>query len=330
LTEGWRLSLKLLSSRIPAGGSTLATVVLKNCSDRTLPYESNGFTEYNFPPEAVSAGGQAAPPTLDTEDCKTSWRGHTWGDFGGPLPPGSESQEGYLHITRVLDLSVAGEYTITCSWNVIGSDGKVKARVVSNPVLLKIVEPSATSRVGRGPVVAPVTAPAAVAPALPAGVVVHADAAEPPRGSAPPTGFPLAAGTPAGGWALSINLSSDLSYTGTPLDLQVEMKNISGHALAFERTTGQLGMRRIAVVNSKGKVMPLTSFGAKQAVNAGMVEKEKVPAGEAITDTLRLNRLYDLTIRGEYTVRLEWDVPAPDGKGTVTIISNTVPLRLVD
>lgn len=82
---------------------------------------------------------------------------------------------------------------------------------------------------------------------------------------------------------------------------------------------------RFDISGSDGKPVPLTRYGQRQMDRAGSQPSAAVQPGESdVLDLAMFNRLYDMTIAGEYTVTAYRRVYPPGG--SVEVQSNTIKI----
>src|SRR5215475_1002556 len=113
---------------------------------------------------------------------------------------------------------------------------------------------------------------------------------------------------------------------GDPIEITVTMKNMSDHDITMGKlvsnTHAELN-NEIIVRDKNGEMPNETRYkkGIKEGV-AGSRRRFTLKPGEEITETSNINKLYDLSRPGEYTVQVEKELPASEVKGTIK--SNTI------
>ncbi|MBO0861839.1 MAG: carboxypeptidase regulatory-like domain-containing protein [Chloracidobacterium sp.] len=116
---------------------------------------------------------------------------------------------------------------------------------------------------------------------------------------------------------------------GDPIEIAITMKNLSDHDITMRKWAGNTQAELdfgIIVKGNNGATLNETRY--KKGVNrgigsiAGSSRLLTLNPGEEITEKSKINKLYDMSIPGGYTVQVEKELPASEGKGMVK--SNTI------
>ena len=113
-------------------------------------------------------------------------------------------------------------------------------------------------------------------------------------------------------WELSATLEKESARAAEPVVIFIILKNISQQPGSFVRSS-LLRDYNVSVTNEKGEEMPLTRFGRLEHDAAGGHFRrivQSIAPGEQVQDRLLVNRLYDMTMEGKYTVRIQRSVVA--------------------
>ena len=89
---------------------------------------------------------------------------------------------------------------------------------------------------------------------------------------------------------------------------------------------------KLVVKNSGGKTAALTAYG-KSVFDKAILPpgtQQNLEAGQEITRTLLVNRLFDMTLSGTYTITAERHVFSQDGKRWPRLVSNSVQVTIAE
>jgi Carboxypeptidase regulatory-like domain len=117
---------------------------------------------------------------------------------------------------------------------------------------------------------------------------------------------------------------------GDPIKIAIRMKNISDHDITMVavggNTQAELNYEIIARVKN-GEMLNETIYG--KGLKGGVAGSRKLftlKPGAEITETSDINKLYDMSMPGEYVIQVEKELPASEGKGTIK--SNTITVTV--
>ena len=135
---------------------------------------------------------------------------------------------------------------------------------------------------------------------------------------------------------ITIMAAQNNFMAGNPIEITITMKNISDHDINIVQWTGdkhQAELSYAVIVRDKNGEMPIeTEYkkrlneGGAVAVIAGSHKLITFKPGDEITETSNLNKLYNLSRLGEYTVQVEKKLP--DSEGEDTVKSNTITVTV--
>jgi hypothetical protein len=132
---GWRLSASLDKATFAVEERVIVTTIFKNVSDIEQGYGIQG-RDFDYIFDCHNDRGEKVSPTLFGNRMAEN-RGH--GRYlSNQLPPG-ESLVNEISVTRHLDLSLPGIYTLTVSREVFPQEGR-GPRLVSNAVQFEVTE----------------------------------------------------------------------------------------------------------------------------------------------------------------------------------------------
>ncbi len=130
---------------------------------------------------------------------------------------------------------------------------------------------------------------------------------------------------------LIAQLKKDLFKPGEPIILKVILKNISKktHTIVV---SGPERDYDIIVKDNKGAIVPLTKYGKRLMDNKGEFRAigKKIKSQKEIQINLLINRIYDMTISGTYSIKVERFVLEQNRKKFAKVISNTVKIKVAD
>lgn len=136
--------------------------------------------------------------------------------------------------------------------------------------------------------------------------------------------------------SVDITVPQDAVPIGSDIKIGVSITNMSSHLVSFLRTPGgdhgELLME-IEVTDEQGNPVPGTKYGESLKEHGidsleGSRITERLKPGESFKDYVVLNRLYDLSHPGKYTVYAKQRIPDHLGGGVVK--SSPVTLTLID
>jgi len=118
---------------------------------------------------------------------------------------------------------------------------------------------------------------------------------------------------------------------GDPIEITVTMKNMSEHDITMvavgSNSKAELNYE-IITRDKNGEMLNKTIYG--KGLKGGVAGSRKLftlKPGAEITETSNINKLYDFSMPGEYTIQVERKLPASEGKGTVK--SNTITITVI-
>jgi len=118
---------------------------------------------------------------------------------------------------------------------------------------------------------------------------------------------------------------------GDPIEITVTMKNMSDHDITMGKWVGisQAELNYEIIVKGKNGEMP-NETGYRKAIKEGHIHGSRqhitLKPGEERTETSNINKLYDLSMPGEYAIQVEKELPTSEGKGTIK--SNTITVTV--
>ncbi|RYG66287.1 hypothetical protein EON80_15715 [bacterium] len=112
-------------------------------------------------------------------------------------------------------------------------------------------------------------------------------------------------GPPNSGYALGIRTSKDVYTWGERILLQVDLKNVSEQEVMVN-FTNRMSKFRMEVVMPDGKIAPTTLYGEwlKRPAPWRRTVVQYVQPGKAVNVDFDLNRIFDMSRAGKYTVRV--------------------------
>lgn len=137
-------------------------------------------------------------------------------------------------------------------------------------------------------------------------------------------------GEAQGGFRLGVQgMKNDFSVKDAIL-LVMYLKNISDEPLRVIITGNDY---EITVLDRDGNNVPLTRYGKHLANEADRFFLRVVLAvepGEELRDELHVNRIFDMTLSGQYFVNISRSVPKRVGDGFVKIESKRIAINVTD
>jgi len=117
---------------------------------------------------------------------------------------------------------------------------------------------------------------------------------------------------------------------GDPIEITVTMKNMSDHDITMvavgSNSKAELNYE-IITRDKNGEMLNKTIYG--KGLKGGVAGSRKLftlKPGAEITETSDINKLYDMSMPGEYIIQVEKELPASEGKGTIK--SNTITVTV--
>src|SRR5262249_21543663 len=117
---------------------------------------------------------------------------------------------------------------------------------------------------------------------------------------------------------------------GDPIEITVTMKNMSDHDITMvavgSNSKAELNYEIIAR-DKNGEMLNETIYG--KGLKGGVAGSRKLftlKPGAEITETSDINKLYDMSMPGEYVIQVEKELPASEGKGMIK--SNTITVTV--
>ncbi len=131
---------------------------------------------------------------------------------------------------------------------------------------------------------------------------------------------------------IAISTQQSKIMAGDPIKIAITMKNMSDHDITIIKFGGDSQAElnyEIIVRDKNGEMLNETSY--RKGIKEGVAGSRKLftlkPSAE-ITEKANINKLYDLSMPGEYTVQVEKELPPSEGKGKGTIKSNTITVTV--
>ena len=116
-----------------------------------------------------------------------------------------------------------------------------------------------------------------------------------------------------------------------PIELQISLKNITAKRIGYQ-SLEPLYFYKIRIVSLDGEVVPTTLYYKVKwggGWPGGSMAPGCIEPGKSTGFTiLNLNRLFDLSVAGEYKITVTTDVPKLAGEGMAKITSNTVSISI--
>lgn len=142
------------------------------------------------------------------------------------------------------------------------------------------------------------------------------------------------AGVAPGGLHITLETASQEVEAGMLVDVRVSIVNMTDGDLVWEESRPEQDFL-FSVSDEHGKPVPLTRYGKRVEAARGVgrvghgFKPVRLAPGEKRTYTVRINRLFDMTLIGKYEVSAKYvsPLPRPQGfelvseKATIAIIS---------
>ena len=129
---------------------------------------------------------------------------------------------------------------------------------------------------------------------------------------------------------ITIVAAQNSVMAGDPIKITVTMKNMSDHDITMvavgNNSKAELNYE-IITRDKNGEMLNKTIYG--KGLKGGVAGSRKLftlKPGAEITETSDINKLYDMSMPGEYIIQVEKELPASEGKGTVK--SNTITVTV--
>ena len=112
--------------------------------------------------------------------------------------------------------------------------------------------------------------------------------------------------------------------SGDSLVLKLTMKNVTTETLRLIKTVPEK-LYQVTVTNDRGEPLPLTEYGKRrrEAVPGARIVL-RVGPGEEVQQEIPLDKMYDLTGKGTYSLTVKRNVLKRQGEGFAEVVSNTV------
>jgi hypothetical protein len=286
--EGQALSISSEKPAYAPGEAIVLDITFKNVGQKVV-YHSLTHPMMIYDVDVTLPDGKPSPLTL-------------YGEFGGDrrgsgtartLKPG-EDMSAQIDLTRHFDITLAGTYTVSLATRVWTDAGYTKLEAKSNKLEIPVDE-----------------------------------SLRPDSGAAGTEGANAAKrtwGTAVEGQAVSITTDKTAYDMGEPVTLGICFKNLGQQDVKAVRKD-PLGTYLLTVLDPDGKPALRTLYG-KEAIKADRAKNlEKLASGEVICDEIKLNRLFDLTLRGVYTVSVQRPV-WKDGAISATLKATSNKLQI--
>jgi hypothetical protein len=138
-------------------------------------------------------------------------------------------------------------------------------------------------------------------------------------------------GRSAGYCRLSISVPNTQIQGGRAVELSLIFRNDSQNEVIFPRISNWFDYK-YNIVYEDNQAVPLTKFGEiyiRTLSSGSFAFKTIFPGNETNTEVL-INRLYDMSLPGHYTLEAFKEIPNPTGDGFIKVISNIVAIDIED
>lgn len=303
-SEELALSLAVVPGYYRVGSPIWVTGEIRNVSNRMLsgrqwPVTTSAFNFTITPPN----GGARVARTESADSLPSAVV-----ELGGPfaIPPGS-SKFFAIRLDKLYDLSAPGPYFV----HLDASDVSLETSITRPGVGLHVVPLSSNT------ITINVLPPRQPGPGSPRPNSVYEDA---------PTAN--SAGKAIGGFALSLPAYPSVADLGAPIDLTVELRNVTKvpHDVTF-------GSRSHAydflIVSDRTHDVVHRTGGGEVGYDLSPLESRatKLYPDTALFGRFELTKLYNFTAAGSYTIRVRYGRPTIDGKA-VALESNPMHITL--
>ena len=140
---------------------------------------------------------------------------------------------------------------------------------------------------------------------------------------------PDAWGPAKDGCRLALKASQSRYRFDQPIALQMTLKNDGNSNVRIGLLDSILDMYRVDVRLPSGAAAPLTLEG-KRLWSMGATDQTLSPGEMAVETIPMLNRLYDMTLSGEYTVTVSRLQVYPVKGKVIEVVSNTIKIVVAD
>ena len=128
-------------------------------------------------------------------------------------------------------------------------------------------------------------------------------------------------------YKISLDFESEKVDSSEPIVLNVTFENLSDKNVRFAVTNVE-ALFSIRIENSASEIMPLTRYGQRSFQNEGKEDSlmrviQEIKPQEKRSFKILLNRLYDMSIPGEYSVTATKTLRLNNDKGAKDVLSNT-------
>lgn len=132
------------------------------------------------------------------------------------------------------------------------------------------------------------------------------------------------------GYRLSIRTNKSRYMIGERIILYVSLKNMSKQDVEIMQTEPiQTYKNGIEIIIPAKKTAPLTLYGKDRVTWGGSVIGYTLKSGEQVTDSLYLNRLFDMTFTGEYKISVSRVVSKRNNNKESSVIkSNSITINI--
>lgn len=152
------------------------------------------------------------------------------------------------------------------------------------------------------------------------------------HGEGPSTKFPLVnRELNTEGFQLTAHTTQEAFQPTEPIVLQATLKNVSDKVRTYVRSQPEEDFA-LTVSDDWGEGVPLTKYGQslKERFRTHFsIGSAPLASGEEEHVTLLVNRIYDMSKSGGYSIVVKHHVPKLDRMATVEVVSNTVHVRVV-
>jgi len=133
------------------------------------------------------------------------------------------------------------------------------------------------------------------------------------------------------GCLLSISVPDTQIQGGRGVELRIIFRNDGQNEVIFPRISNWFDYK-YNVLYEDDQVVSLTKFGEIyiRAISSGSRAIRTISPGSEVHTELLINRLYDMSLPGRYTLEAFKEIPNPSGSGFVKVISNTISIDVGD
>lgn len=138
-------------------------------------------------------------------------------------------------------------------------------------------------------------------------------------------------GKPTDGWQISISMDKQQFLLGLPVHATIVTKNVSGKTLSIPAPRSKWVTYKLRLRDEFGDV-PLTRFGKRMEENRGdgSYTEPEIQANDKIVAEIPISRLFDLTLRGRYTLEVSRAIFQQGTKNEVSLVSNEIFFEIVE